>query len=66
MNGNLTINTSAPLTLSGAQTINVKGNWSNNGTFAAGTSTIAFNGTSAQTIGGSSSTAFSGLTISLW
>jgi hypothetical protein len=64
VNGTVTINASAPLTLSGAQTINVKGNWSNAGTFTAGTSTINFNGASAQSIGGASSTTFSGLSIS--
>jgi len=54
VNGNITINASAPLTLSGAQTISVKGNWTNNSsaTFTPGASTINFNGTSAQTIGG--------------
>ncbi len=63
INGSLTINASAPLTLSGAQTVNVGGSWSNSGTFSAGTSTVVFNGSSAQTIGGSSATTFNNLTI---
>ncbi len=63
VNGNLTINSGAPLTLVNAQTVNVLGNWSNSGTFTAGTSTISFNGTSAQTIGGTSATTFNNLTI---
>jgi hypothetical protein len=63
VNGNLTINASAPLTLSGSQTINLKGNWSNSGTFTAGTGTIEFNGTAAQTIGGSNATTFNNITI---
>jgi hypothetical protein len=62
--GTLTINAAAPLTLSGAQTVNVKGDWSNSGTFNAGTSTINFSGASNQTIGGTSSTTFSTLVIS--
>ena len=49
INGNVTINSGAPFTLSGAQTVNVKGNWSNSGTFTAGASTINFNGAT-QTI----------------
>ncbi|MBI5303650.1 MAG: hypothetical protein HY868_16055 [Chloroflexi bacterium] len=42
--------------------LDVKGNWINNGgTFTAGTSTVGFNGTSAQTISGT--TTFNNLTI---
>ncbi len=60
VNGNLTVNTGAPFTVSGTQTINLKGNWSNNGAFTAGTSTFNMNGTSAQTMSGST---FNNLTI---
>src|SRR6185295_14899580 len=56
VNGTLTINTGAPFTLSGAPTLNVKGNWTNNSaaTFTATGTTVNLNGTSAQTIGGTS------------
>lgn len=54
VNGNLTINASAPLSLGGTnRTLNVGGNWSNSGTFTAGTSTINFNSTTTgKTIAG--------------
>lgn len=64
INGNVTLNANAPLTLSGAQTVNVKGDWSNNGSFTAGTSTINFNGSANQIIGGSLATTFSTLVVS--
>ena len=64
VNGNVTINTAAPLTMSGAQILNVRGNWSNSGTFTPGTGTVALNGTAAaQTISGTSNTSFTGLTL---
>lgn len=63
INGNLTINSTAPLTMSGTFTVFVKGNWSNSGTFTKGTETFAFTGSAAQTIGGSSATSFNKLTI---
>jgi CSLREA domain-containing protein len=39
------------------------GNWRNNGTFSAGSSTVTLNGTANQTIGGNNPTSFSTLTI---
>ena len=43
--------------------INDMGNWTNNGTFMPATHTVTFNGSSNQTIAGSSSTTFNNLTI---
>ncbi len=39
-----------------ASTINVGGNWTNNGTFTGGSSTVNFNGSAAQSIGGTGMT----------
>lgn len=44
--------------------ISLKGNWQNDGGFTAGTSSVTFNGTSAQSILGASSTTFNSLNIS--
>lgn len=56
--GSLTINSGSTLNANG-QALAITGNWTNNGTFTSGTQTTTFNGTSAQTISGSSVTAFS-------
>ena len=51
-------------TLTGSShTLNVYGNWTNNGTFTCGTSTVVFAGSGGQSISGSSSTIFYNLTI---
>jgi hypothetical protein len=44
-------------------TISLKANWINNGTFAARDKTVTFNGISAQTLSGASSTIFYNLTM---
>ncbi len=58
---NITIQSGASLTISGAYTLDLKADWTNSGTFNAGTGTVTFTGTSAQTITGA--TTFSNLTI---
>ncbi|TRX36703.1 T9SS sorting signal type C domain-containing protein [Flavobacterium restrictum] len=60
---NITIITGATLTVSGSNTLTVSGNWTNNGSFVPNTSTVSFNGTTAQTIGGSNATTFNNLAI---
>ncbi len=61
--GNLTINNTATLNGGTSLTHNLGGDWTNNGTFTQGTSTVTFNSTTAvQNIGGSASTTFYNLT----
>jgi hypothetical protein len=63
INGTLTVGSGAAYT-TGAYGHSLKGNLLNNGsTFDATGSTLTFNGTSAQTIGGSSATTFENLTL---
>lgn len=59
---NVWIESSATITM-GSGTLNVSGNWTNNGTFTASTGTVNFNGSSAQTIGGTAGTTFYNLTV---
>ena len=58
--GSLILESGATLGLS-SYTLTVNGGFTNNGTFTAGTSTVAFTGSG--TVGGSSSTTFNNLTI---
>jgi len=61
----ISINAGATLT-GGSSEIRVHGNWINEGTFTAGTSTVVFKGQAAQTVGfavGASQTSFNNLTI---
>jgi hypothetical protein len=60
---NITINSGATLAITGSNTLTVSGNWSNNGTFTPNSSTVLFNGSGAQTIGGSSAGTFSTLKV---
>ena len=47
----------------GASTLQVYGNWTNNGTFTAGTGTVEFTGSTDASIGGSSSTDFNAFVL---
>jgi hypothetical protein len=58
---NITIESGASLTIASSNSLNVTGNWLNNGSFTSNTSTVSFTGTSAQTITGT--TTFNALTI---
>lgn len=63
INGGLTIGSSTTFA-AGTFTHNIGGDFTNNGTFTANTSTINFNGsTSLQTISGSSTTSFNNITV---
>ena len=57
----LTISTGDTLTMTGTPTLTVSGNWTNSGTFNAGSGTVIFNGP-AQTVSGG--TTFNNLTLS--
>ena len=60
---NFTVESGTSFT-TGAFTHTIGGDFSNSGTFTAAGSTITLNGTSAQAIGGTTTTAFNNLTIS--
>jgi hypothetical protein len=73
VNGDVTISPAATFVANNSNLLTIGGNWSNNGTFTAGTSTVAFNSSSAQTVDNnqqnfsavvSSNTSSSGLTFS--
>ncbi|MBP1663115.1 MAG: hypothetical protein H6Q19_255 [Bacteroidetes bacterium] len=61
---NITIDSGASLTVSSSNSLNIYGNWTNNGTFTPNMGTVSFTGSSsAQTIGGSGTNAFYNLII---
>ncbi len=60
---NITINSGAALNITGSYALTIKGNWTNQGTFTANNSTVTFNGTGAQTIGGTTATTFYNLSV---
>jgi hypothetical protein len=63
INGNFTLNGSLSESGTAGGDLNIAGNWTNNGTFNNSGRTVTFNGASAQTIGGSTSSSFAYLTI---
>ena len=63
-NGNLTIDAAAILDITtNNYNVNVGRNWINNGNFLAQNGTVTFNGTVAQTIGGTAITNFKNITL---
>jgi len=59
---NLTIDTSTTLYMDSLETLQVYGNFTNNGSFISSYGTISLNGSSVQTIGGRNNTTFFNLT----
>ena len=59
---NITIESGVTLN-GGVSTLQVYGNWTNNGTFTAGTGTVEFTGSTDASIGGSSSTDFNAFVL---
>ncbi len=62
---NMTINNGATLAMSGANTLNVYGSWTDNGTFNSGTGTVSFNYTGTQNITGTTPEVYNNLTLQL-
>jgi hypothetical protein len=60
---NIYIGANATVTFANGASINVKGNFINNGNFNAGSGTVTMNGSTAQSIGGSAATTFNNLII---
>ena len=63
LNSSLLISASTTLA-TGNKNLLVGGNFTNNGTFTAGSATVSLNGTLAQVLGGTTITAFNNLTVS--
>lgn len=63
-NGNFTIATGVTFDITtNNYAVNVKGNWTNNGTFLSNNGTVTFDGAAAQTIGGTSIANFKNITL---
>ena len=63
ISGSLLINSSCSYTCTNSPSINIGGNFTNNGIYTKATETVTLNGT-AQTIGGSATTVFNNLSLS--
>ncbi len=61
--GSFTLGSGVTLNNSSFVGMNIAGDWTNNGTYNAGTGTITFNGSGTSTYGGSSTTTFYNLTV---
>ncbi|MBA4312717.1 MAG: hypothetical protein C0417_08815 [Chlorobiaceae bacterium] len=64
VNGNLLISAGTLSVGASNFVLNAKGNFTNNAGFTQGSGTVTLNGTTAQAVGGTTSTAFNNLTIS--
>lgn len=61
----LTVNSNTTLDITTSNyNVNIGRNWTNNGTFLAQSGTVTFNGSAAQTIGGTTVTNFNNITLS--
>ncbi len=61
--GNLTINPSCSYICSNSPTINIGGNFVNNGTYTKGAETVTFSGTTASSLSGSSNTLLNNMSV---
>jgi len=62
--GEIILSGAGDKTAEGSATLQIACDWTNNGSYVANSGTVVFNGTSMQTIGGSSQTTFNVMTIS--
>ena len=61
--GSILLNSGASLSVQSTQSLNVSGDWTNNGTFSSQLGTVLLTGSSTQSLGGSATTSFYNLTL---